>query len=680
MTNMQILRPTTKEIPTHEILHGVKIIDNYRWLEDTDNLDVKNWVLKQNIFTDKVLNEQPDYKKWQRKVEKYTRLEKHGMPYRKDGFSFYTFQSFNDDLPTIIVEDNNGVKRELLNLSKIYKKKSVNLDFWSPSHDSKFLLYGISENGSEISTLRIRDVASGKDLKDIILNVNGSVNWLDDSKSFFYDRGPIPGTVHDNDLRMNDKLYIHKIGDEIENDVLIFGDNRPAEDMINISRRFGSRYLAIRVSSAWSFNDIYLYDIKNCKIISLFVDKNARFDVDSLSDRLIIATNYNAPNGQILSVTYDKIDKNIEEYIKLIPESNASIEYYSVSKSRLFVGYLRDASIEVEIYDYSGHSKGKMPAPDICDINIFASSLDNEVYYTVETMVQVGTIYKLDAISLESSVYYNQKLTHNPNDYIIKREWAISKDGTKLPIFIVHKNNLKINGKIPTILYGYGGFSVSCSPTYIKSNMAWLDRGGIYVNAVIRGGGEFGEKWHNDGILDKKQNVFDDFIACAEYLQSKKYTDNNHLAIYGGSNGGLLVGAVSMQRPELFKTVICAVPLLDMIHFQTLLIASRWMAEYGNPEKSNDFKWLYKWSPYHNVNIATKYPSFFIRTSDNDTRVHPMHSLKMVAKLQNVKKPNTTLLRLEKNSGHTASKPRLQVIKTATEQLVFVAWQLGLHI
>ena len=377
---------------------------------------------------------------------------------------------------------------------------------------------------------------------------------------------------------------------------------------------------------------------------------------------------------------HDKIANNSNEYTTLIPETDALIDFVSISKSRLFVGYLRDASTELKIFDYNGKIAGKIPAPDICEIYLYANPIDDEVYFSADTMVQSGAIYKLDAISLKMTDYYHQKLDYNPDDYIIKRQWVTSGDGTRLPIFIVHKKNLKMNSLNSTIMYGYGGFNSSSGPSYLYSNMAWLDSGGIYVIAVIRGGGEYGQRWHRDGMLDKKQNVFDDFIACAEYLHSHKYTDNKHLAIYGGSNGGLLVGAVSMQRPDLFKAVVCAVPLLDMIHFQKLLMASRWTAEYGDPENADDFHRIIKWSPYHNIDANTKYPAFFIRTADNDTRVHPMHSYKMTAKLQNVKYPNLTLLRLEKNSGHTRSIPTSHIIKIASEQITFIAWQLGLDI
>ena len=680
MINMQIPTSITKKIPTTELIHGKTIIDDYRWLEDTNDPDVKSWIKSQNNFTNSILNKQSDYDAWKRKVEKFIRLEKYGMPVRRNGTTFYSYQSATADLPVVVVIDKNGTKRSLLDLTKLNKNKSINLDFWLPSHDGKLLAYGVSQNGSEISTLKIRDVATGKDINDEILNVTGSINWLDDSKSFFYDRGPKPGTVPEDKLRMNDKLYHHKLGDLVENDVLIFGEGRSAEDMFNVNRRFGAPYLSISVSSAWSTNEIYLYNIENGQTIPLFVDSNARFDVESLVDRIIISTNLDAPNSRIICIMHDKIDNNTHEYTTLIPESDVLIDYVSISKSRIFVGYLRDASIETEVYDYFGKKTGKLPSPDICENYAYASSLDDEIYYSVQTMVQSGTIYKLDAIKLESTEYYYQKLPHNPDDYVIKREWAISKDGTRLPIFIVHKKNLIKNSKTPTLLTGYGGFNNSSVPSYLYSNMAWLESGGIYVETVLRGGGEYGERWHRDGMLDKKQNTFDDFIACAEYLQSHKYTDSEHIAIYGGSNGGLLVGAVSMQRPDLFKAVVCAVPLLDMIHFQTLLIASRWMAEYGDPKKQADFNNIIKWSPYHNVDDNIKYPSFFIRTSDHDTRVHPMHSLKMTAKLQNVNSPNITLLRVEKDSGHTASRPRSQIIKTVTEQLIFIAWQLGLRI
>lgn len=675
---MNIKKPDSKKIPTTELLFGRTIHDDYRWLENTSDPDVQTWINQQNSYTDSVLNRRLDFSKWKRKVDRFVRLERHTMPVRKNGIIFYIYQAPKDDLPTLIVVDKKGVERPLLDLAKIGKGKPIELGFWAPSHDGSLLVYGIAKKGDEISTLKVRNVATGKDLDDEVLNSGGCINWLDDNSGFFYSRGPKPGTVSENDIRMYIKLYLHKLGDLVEKDILIFGEGRPADDMLNVDRRFGAPYLAISVSSAWSVNDIYLYDIRNGVTKPLFVGKDARFEVASLSDRLIINTNYNAPNNKIISILHDKLDKPIREQIVIIPTGNALIDYFSVSKSRLFVGYLRDASMDVEVFDYKGKKTGRLPAPDICNINFRTNSLDDEVYYVIETMVQTGTIYKLDAISLKSKEFYSLNLPHNPDDYIIKREWTTSKDGTRLPLFIIHKKDLKINGKVPTILHGYGGFGSSVAPYYMYSNIAWLESGGIFVDAVIRGGGEYGEKWHQDGILDKKQNVFDDFIACANYLQTTKYTNKEHLAIIGGSNGGLLVGAVSMQRPDSFKAVVCIVPLFDMIHYHKLLIASRWINEYGNPEKLDDFEKILRWSPYHNVNNATKYPVSFFRTAENDTRVHPMHALKMVAKLQNVNVPNTVLLRVDKDAGHTGSKPRSQTIKTITEQFSFLSWQLGL--
>ncbi|MCX6728472.1 MAG: prolyl oligopeptidase family serine peptidase [Candidatus Saccharibacteria bacterium] len=670
--------PITQKIPTTEILHGRTLNDDYRWLEDITNPDAQKWIDQQNAYTDDMIAKQPDFNKWEQKVERFVRLEKHSMPVRKKDFKFYIHQAPEDDFPKLMVIDENDNEKVLLDLATIDKGKPADFSFWSASHDGSLVAYGIAKKGNEISTLRVRDVVTGKDLDDEIQNSYDSPNWLDDNSGFFYSKGPLPGTVPENDIRMNTRLYIHKLGDSVENDILIFGEGRPSDDMLFTNRRFGAPYLAISVTNTWSSNDVYLYDIKKGKTIPLFVGKDAEFEVASLKNGLIVKTNYKAPNNKIISIPFEKLNMPIHEQNELIPESDELISFFAPSKSRLFVGYFKDASTFVEIFDYDGEKTGKLPTPDICDINMRTNSLDDEVYFSVETMVETGTIYKLDAISLEATDYYRLKLPHSPKDYIIKREWTTSKDGTKLPIFIIHKKDLKINGKAPTILHGYGGFAYSESPSYLYSNMAWLENGGIFANAILRGGGEYGEKWHQDGILNKKQNTFDDFIACAQYLQEKKYTNNEHLAIIGGSNGGLLVGAVSVQRPDLFKAVVCLVPLLDMIHFHKLLIASRWVSEYGNPEKSNDFTQILKWSPYQNVSSSDIYPATFFRTALNDTRVHPMHALKMVAKLQNIEEPKIILLRVDKDTGHTGIKPRTQIIKTIAEQFTFLAWQLGL--
>ncbi|MEI6850351.1 MAG: prolyl oligopeptidase family serine peptidase [Candidatus Saccharibacteria bacterium] len=671
--------PATKKVSTIENFHGYKIADDYRWLEDNKNHDKKIWINQQNKYTDSILKKQPNFNIWKQKIEPYIRTEMHSMPVNKNGVIFFRCQFPNDDFPSLIV-DNGSKEKVLLDLAEIGGGESIELSFWSPSHDGNLLVYGIAKKGNEIPTLKVRNVNTRKDIDVEIINANGNINWLDDNSGFFYTRGPKPNTVSENDVRMHTKLYLHKLGDNFDGDELIFGKDRPADDKIIIDRRFGAPYLAISVSKAWSVNDVYLFDIKSGKINELFIDKNAQFDVVPLPDKLVVGTNLNAPNVKIIVIPNNDINNTAKQYKELISESNMLIVSFSITKSRIFVSYLHDASTKVDIFDHDGNKKGKLPAPDIANIYLKTSSTDDEIYYRVETMVQPGIIYKMNTISLDSKVYFVIKINHNPDDYIIKREWAKSKDKTKLPIFIVYKKGLKLNGKNPTILYGYGGFNNIISPYYMYTNMAWLESGGVYVLSVLRGGGEYGEKWHQDGILDKKQNTFDDFIACAEYLQMKNYTDKEHLAIIGGSNGGLLVGAVTMQRPDLFKTVVCAVPLLDMIHYHKLLIASRWMNEYGDPDNIQDFNYIIKWSPYHNVDNAIDYPSIYFITSENDTRVHPMHTYKMTAKLQNVDNPNIVLMRLERNTGHSGSKPRSMMIDSISEKLTFIAWQLGLKV
>ena len=670
----------TQKIPTTEILHGRTIGDDYRWLEETTNPDVRNWIDHQNANTDDIIIKRPDFKKWEKKIERFVRLERHSMPVRKNKNTvvFYVHQAAEDEYPKLIAIDKNGIEKVLLDLAKIDNGEPGDFSFLTASHDGAILVYGFAKNGNEVSILKVRNVLTGKDLDDEIQNAQGDVNWLDDNSGFFYTRGPLPGSVPDNDVRMYNKLYLHKLGDSIEKDTLIFGKDRPADDMISIDRRPGAPYLAISVTNTWNSNDVYLYDIKKGKVEPLFVNQKASFEVASLPDKLIIKTNYKAPNNKIIIIPIDKLDNPFDENLILIHEKNMLINFLSISKSRLFVGYFKDASTRVEVFDYYGKRTGYLPAPGICDINIRSNSLDDEVYYSVETMVETGTIYKLDAISLKSKEYYHLHLPHNPQDFVVKREWTHSKDGTKLPMFIIHKKGLKRRSNTPTILHGYGGFGSSIYPSYKYSTIAWLESGGIFVDAVIRGGGEYGENWHKDGILDKKQNTFDDFIACAKYLQAEKYTDKQHLAIMGGSNGGLLVGAVFIQRPDLFKAVVCLVPLLDMIHYHRLLIASRWVSEYGNPENSSDIINILKWSPYHNVDSSITYPAIYLRTAKNDTRVHPMHALKMTAKLQNTKSPNVVLLRVDNDTGHTGVKPRSKVVETLAEQFTFIAWQLGM--
>jgi prolyl oligopeptidase len=350
-----------------------------------------------------------------------------------------------------------------------------------------------------------------------------------------------------------------------------------------------------------------------------------------------------------------------------------------VAKSHLLINYMQDGTDKIEVFDHEGNYVGKLPIPEITMIGMRSDSTSDEAFYQTSSMVDPGATYRVNLTTLETELYHRIETPHNPEDFSVVREWVTSPDGTKLPLFLAMKKSTELNGDVPTILYGYGGFAVSEQPEYIEDAMAWVANGGIYGVAVLRGGGEYGESWHQAGALANKQNTFDDFIAHAEFLIENGYTHSKKLSISGGSNGGLLVGAVMTQRPELCGAVVCQVPLLDMLHYSDFLIGSLWIQEYGDPKKPEEFAWISQYSPYQNVSETGLYPPIYLTTGENDTRVHPMHAFKMAAKLQAVAKPPLTLLSTDRTAGHKNARRVDRYIEAGSKRLAFLASQLGLQ-
>lgn len=681
MTSKSDTPPSTKTVPTTETLHGHKLSDDYRWLEDVESKDVVDWIDKQDKFTTSQHKLHTQYDKWQSRVQSYLQIDKEWLPARRGEQHFFVSQLANEDLPVLWVRSGDtGNSKKLIDLNKLnLDDGSPTLEFWDPSFDGKLLAYAISVGGKEICSLHIMDVESGADIEPPIPNAS-EMSWNDDSTGFYYIRGPKPGTVSDNDLRMNSKLYVHQIGKPYEHDVMIFGKDRPADDMLDLSRTKNSPYTVLAVSQEWSKNNIYLIDITTHEIKPFIIGKDAVFSALPTKSGLIIWTNYQASNAKLLFIDYKNMNGDISVAKVLIPEKDTTLQWFYASKSRIFAGYSREFSDEVEIYDHNGIYQDKLPIQSPCSITLRTSLEDDDVYASVQSPINPGVIYKINALSLDKKIVSSTDSPHNPKDYLSYVEWTTSKDGTRMPLLISHKKELVRNGSTPTLLYGYGGFANSEDASYLGANMAWLEAGGVFADAIIRGGGEYGNEWYKKGILKNKQNSFDDFIAHAENLIKLGITDSSRLGIYGGSNGGLLVGAVAVQRPDLYKAVVCQVPLLDMVHFHTLLIASRWTSEYGNPDNKQDFDRMLTWSPYHNVKPDQIYPSFYLTTAENDTRVHPMHALKMTAMLQNTTNPSTTLLWVERGTGHSNTMPKNKIAESITRRLSFFGWQLDLRL
>ena len=674
--------PQTDKDNVVDEINGISVTDPYRWLESGNDKNVIDWIGEQNRYTDSFLKNE-NQKKFLDELIKNFKVVNFSNPVPVGGRYFYTERQPDEDQMVLYAKDGlNGSPIKLVDPNGKREGNTTTIDYWFPGRTGKYVVYGLSEGGDEMATLYVVDVDKNEHLREKIVHCRySSVRWLPDDSGFFYTRNPRPESVPKNEEHLHIKVYFHKLGDNPDNDRLIFGEGRPKDDMINLSLSVNGNYLAIHVSQKWTENEIYIYDKDKEKIIPLIVGMPAKFSLQFLNDKAIIYTNYKANNYRILSTPLNDLVKGIDDWREFFSERENLLESIAVTADQILLEYLVNACSEIITLDYSGKKTGKVPLPQYSSLaGISARITEKEFFYGLESFAFPKVIYRFNPEDHQHEKFKVTDNPINPSNYTIKQEWYSSKDGTKVPIFIFHKNEIVQNGKNPTILYGYGGFAFNKTPMFMRSWVPWFERGGVFAVANIRGGGEFGEKWHKGGIKKNKQNSFDDFIAAAEYLIKKRYTDRDHLGILGGSNGGLLVSAVSVQRPDLFKAVCSQVPLTDMARFPKFGIASRWIHEYGNPKIKNDLEKILKWSPYHNVKVGIEYPNILFTTADKDTRVDPLHARKMTAILQSVNKKNKVLIFTEMEAGHGPGKPISKTVEAQSLVLNFFAQKLELKV
>jgi prolyl oligopeptidase len=504
---------------------------------------------------------------------------------------------------------------------------------------------------------------------------------LPDDSGFFYTAHPKLGTVPKGEERYHEKTYFHKIGTKPISDKQIFGDGRPKEDMTVLYLSVDGRWLIISASLDWERYDLYLYDTKTCKTSDLIVGYNAKFEIVFTKEHMLLFTNYQAPNYRILYSDLKTPPNDLKLWKRLIPERKHNIDYYWLTTDKILVAYQINGSVKGYEFDYCGKEIAVIPMPKHASLTeISANKYETEYFYTYASFITPQVTMHYNPETRKYSELFRLKSTLNETDYEVKQEWFHSKDGTKVPMYIIHHRNIKLDGKNPTILSGYGGFESSNLPYFLRNLVPWLMRGGIFAIANIRGGGEFGKTWHTSAIRKNKQKSYDDFIAAAEHLIAKNYTNNQHLGIQGGSNGGLLVSTVAVQKPNLFKAVVSQVPLTDMVRFPKFLIASRWISEYGDPNDPKELKYILRYSPYHNVDKRKNYPAFLFTTAVNDTRVHPMHAYKMGALLQSLNGKEPVLIYTQNSAGHTGAQTMSRLYKNQARVLAFFAEQLDLKV
>jgi len=678
--------PPTRTENVVEKMHGVEIRDPYRWLEDCDSAEVGAWTAAQNRSLRERLDAVPGRKRLEARLWRWHETGSLGAPVArgkgKGKRLFYTRRTGKQNQPVLYVREAGGKRdRALLDVNQLAADGTLALDWWYPSEDGTLVAYGTSASGDENSVLRIREVASGRDRTDTIPHTRAcSLAWLPDGSGFFYTRYPAKGSVPAGEEQYHRHVFFHRLGTDPAGDAKVFGDGLGLSSWPNVHLSPDGRFLGIDIFEGWSRSDIYLLDRhKGGPPVPVVAGRNAIFSLaEVLDQRLLVVSNENAPRYQLFEVDVKRPER--EHWKLVIPEGEDTLESVAAAKDRLAALYLRDASSRLVLFSSTGKRLREVALPTFGSVSGLAGRHDQrEVYFAFTSFLVPTQILRLDVAAAKTSLWRRLKSPVDTRQFTVERVRYPSKDGTLIPMFLAHKKNLVHDGKNPTLLYGYGGFNVSVTPEFAAFAGPFIERGGVYAVANLRGGGEFGEAWHRAGMLEKKQNVFDDFLAASEYLTAEKITAAEHLAISGRSNGGLLVAAAIVQRPELFKAAVAGVPLTDMVRYHRLQIARLWIPEYGSAEDKDQFAFLYAYSPYHHVKDGVAYPATLIFSAESDTRVDPMHARKFAARLQAATSSQAPiLLRMEGKAGHGAGKPLGKIIAQHTDELSFLFEALGI--
>ncbi len=671
--------PETKKIDHIDTYFGEQINDYYRWLEDDRSPETEMWVKKQNVVTNIYLNRIPYRNQLKERMEKLWNYEKIGAPFKEGDYTYYYKNNGLQNQSVLYRKDASGKEEIFLDPNTFSKDGTTSLGGINFSKDGSLVAYSISEGGSDWRKVIVMEAKTKKIIGDTIVDVKFSgVSWYK-NEGFYYSSYDKPVGSELSAKTDQHKLYYHKLNTSQKTDKLVFGGD--------VKRRYvgggvseDEKYLFISAANSTSGNELYYLDLSkpDSKIVTLIDNYENDNDVlDNKGSKIYLVTNYKAPNKRV--VTFDLSNPAKENWKDCIAETE-NVLSPNTGSGYIFASYMKDAVSFIKQYDYNGKLVRDIQLPGVGTAGGFGGKeKETTLYFSFTNYVTPGTIYTFDPKTGKSAVYQKPKVDFNSADYESKQVFYTSKDGTKIPMIITYKKGTQLNGKNPTILYGYGGFNVSLTPAFSISNAVWLENGGIYAVANLRGGGEYGKKWHDAGTQLKKQNVFDDFIAAAEYLITEKYTSSDYLAIKGGSNGGLLVGAVMTQRPDLVKVALPAVGVLDMLRYHTFTAGAGWAYDYGTSEQSKEmFEYIKGYSPVHNVKAGTKYPATMVTTGDHDDRVVPAHSFKFAAELQAKQAgDNPVLIRIDVNAGHGAGKSVAATIQENVDMQVFTLYNMG---
>ena len=676
--------PATKKGDVVDDYHGTKVADPYRWLEDDNSEETKAWVAEQNKTTQEYLSKIPYRDKLKKRLEELWNYPKYSSPF-KEGEYYYFFK--NDGLQNQSIwyrqKGLNGKPEVFLDPNKLASDGTAALAGWNFSKNSKYLAYTVSQSGSDWQTGYLMDVKTKQKIKEQLnwLKFTG-FSWKGD-EGFYYTRYPEPKEGERlKGKNESPKIYYHKIGTAQSADVMIYEDKEHPQRFAGVGITEDERFLILSTSEGTSGAEIWYKDLKDPgqKEFRLLIPGFATEPnvVDNIGEKLLVLTNDGAPNYKLVLVDPKNSEK--ENWKIIIAEKKEVLQNLSTGGGYLFASYLKDASTKVYQHEYNGKLIREIELPGIGTAGGFGGKKkDKEFFFTFTSFNYPPTIFRYDITSGRSSIFRKTETKFDPTSFETKQVFFSSKDGTKVPMFLTYKKGIKQDGNNPVLLYGYGGFNIPMTPGFSISNAFFMEQGGIYAQVNLRGGSEYGEEWHKAGMLDKKQNVFDDFIGAAEFLIKEKYTNSQKLSIRGGSNGGLLIGAAMTQRPDLFKVAVPQVGVMDMLRYHKFTIGYAWAVEYGSSDNKEQFEYLYKYSPLQNIKDGVSYPATIITTADHDDRVVPAHSFKFAARLQEANRStNPTLIRIESKAGHGAGKPTSKIIEEAADLWSFVMYNLGM--
>ena len=668
--------PETQRAAVTDTIHGVEFVDHYRWLEDQDSPETRAWIEAQNAYADTIVGYAPLRAEVRDRLLELVDADDYSGARRAGDYEFFwmrragveqgsIYRRPNPDSATRI--DPKLEYEVIIDALALSPDHRISVSILTFSPNSRYMIYSVRDGGQDEVVIRIRDLETGLDLSDSLHNgLYGDFDWKDDESFYYSARSRQTGA----------RIYLHQLGTEFSDDEMLFGEGYGPDKFVGASRIDDNRYMLYTVWHGWTRHEVYAKDLENDGPLVTIAgpELNAHFYPQFREGELYMRTDYEAPNGRVVAV--DLENPGIENWREFIPEGEDVLQSYSEIDDKLYVTYLHNVSTRIEILEKDGTPAGEFPVPEHHTANI-RSAGEGKLFLTLNSFTTVPATYRIDLESDEREVWEERDIPFDPAGIEVKQVWYTSKDGTRIPLWIMHQEGLELTGDTPTLLYGYGGFLAQLTPRFSPIAAIWVERGGVYAMANLRGGSEFGERWHRGGNLENKQNVFDDFIAAAEYLIGEGYTNPDKLAIRGASNGGLLVGSALTQRPDLFRAVLCGFPDLDMVRFYTFTENNNMPAlhEYGDASIPEQFEFLRRYSPYQAVKKGTKYPAVILSTGDRDTRVPPLQARKMTAALQWATRSGLpVVLRYDPKAGHAArrGKPFSRYIEDSAEELTFL--------